>query len=200
MLLRRGGDKAMAQSLFRPGPFLFRGDMTTNYEGVKRWRAKNRDKVAAQARRRLQRKREHLKEQQRRWRLANIDSVRQKGAENARKRRAADPEAQRERTRRFRAKQLANQERVAGRSKPDKCELCGGAEFRIVFDHCHATEEFRGWICDRCNRVLGLVKDDPVLLRNMAEYLEVIRGEVDDKEAQCAPGKRVCFEGETLSA
>lgn len=55
---------------------------------------------------------------------------------------------------------------------PDVCELCHQFNRRIVFDHCHTSGRFRGWLCDRCNKVLGLMKDDPKLLRKMADYLE----------------------------
>lgn len=61
----------------------------------------------------------------------------------------------------------------AGRPRPDICDVCkGNHHLRIVFDHCHQSGNFRGWLCDRCNKVLGLIYDDPVLLRNLAEYLE----------------------------
>lgn len=67
-----------------------------------------------------------------------------------------------------------------GRPKPDHCEMCGkdgygqGNKPRIgiCFDHDHETGKARGWLCDRCNKVLGLVKDDPDLLRKMIAYLE----------------------------
>lgn len=58
------------------------------------------------------------------------------------------------------------------RKKPNNCELCGTAHKKIVFDHCHSTGAFRGWICDPCNIALGNVKDNPELLRKMADYLE----------------------------
>lgn len=38
-----------------------------------------------------------------------------------------------------------------------KCELCGTTE-KIVFDHDHETEKFRGWLCDPCNRSIGLLE------------------------------------------
>ncbi len=83
---------------------------------------------------------------------------------------------------------------MAGRPKPLVCDLCNGSDNRgIVFDHCHASGKFRGWLCDRCNKVLGLLKDDPSLLRKMATYLEKSVGrEVDSGSAhqeRCfAPG------------
>jgi hypothetical protein len=41
----------------------------------------------------------------------------------------------------------------------------------MVWDHCHKTGVFRGWICHRCNKVLGLIKDAPELLLLMHSYL-----------------------------
>lgn len=41
-----------------------------------------------------------------------------------------------------------------------------------VVDHCHVTGVVRGILCCRCNITLGKVRDDPALLRSMAEYVE----------------------------
>lgn len=42
----------------------------------------------------------------------------------------------------------------------------------ICFDHDHATGAPRGWLCDRCNKVLGLVQDRVALLIDMAVYIK----------------------------
>ncbi len=39
-------------------------------------------------------------------------------------------------------------------------------------DHSHTSGEVRGLLCHRCNAALGLVSDDPQLLRALADYLE----------------------------
>lgn len=39
------------------------------------------------------------------------------------------------------------------------CEICGSTE-KIVFDHDHDTNQFRGWLCDPCNRSLGVLGDN----------------------------------------
>lgn len=59
----------------------------------------------------------------------------------------------------------------AGRSRSHRCEVCYIVG-KVDFDHCHKDGHFRGWICRRCNLVLGLVKDDQTLLRNLALYLD----------------------------
>jgi hypothetical protein len=38
--------------------------------------------------------------------------------------------------------------------RPDACELCGRMGVRIVFEHCHAHNQHRGWACDQCNAAL----------------------------------------------
>jgi len=57
------------------------------------------------------------------------------------------------------------------RPKPDCCEVCGILHPKIVLDHCHSTGAFRGWLCDPCNVVLGMVKDNPERLEKLAEHL-----------------------------
>ena len=56
-------------------------------------------------------------------------------------------------------------------ARPEHCDICGGRVRVAVFDHCHATGRFRGWLCDRCNLTLGKVNDDPGLLKKMIAYL-----------------------------
>lgn len=38
-------------------------------------------------------------------------------------------------------------------------------------DHCHKTGRNRGLLCGDCNRVLGLVRDEPETLERLAAYL-----------------------------
>lgn len=50
------------------------------------------------------------------------------------------------------------------------CAICRRAEPDCV-DHCHATGRIRGMLCKACNAGLGLLRDDPALMRAAAEYL-----------------------------
>lgn len=79
-------------------------------------------------------------------------------------------------------KTLAYKEQVAGRKRPQFCEICG-AMGKISFDHDHQTGKFRGWICRRCNLVLGMVKDNGELLISLSKYLDVIRINNGDQKA-----------------
>ncbi len=95
-------------------------------------------------------------------------------------RRRNNPEAQAVRNRAWKERRNAELEQLMGRPKPDCCELCGehksskyGHKFAgLVFDHDHLTSEPRGWLCDRCNKVLGLIEDNHSLLERMGEYLK----------------------------
>ena len=71
----------------------------------------------------------------------------------------------------IRSNPIAYQEKKAGRKKPDNCELCG-LTGRICFDHDHETGQFRGWICSKCNAVLGLAGDSANLLMKMVIYIK----------------------------
>ena len=71
---------------------------------------------------------------------------------------------------------LMSKERLAGRPRPKRCEVCKswGRKYKkgLCFEHNHKTGEFRGWVCHRCNYILGLAKDDFKLLENLATYLK----------------------------
>jgi hypothetical protein len=42
----------------------------------------------------------------------------------------------------------------------------------LDIDHDHVEGHVRGLLCRSCNLILGRVNDDPVRLRNLADYLE----------------------------
>lgn len=97
---------------------------------------------------------------------------------------------------------LEGKEKAAGRLQPLACEVCGswdrakGHRSAVVYDHCHATGKFRGWLCAACNTAIGYVRDDYRVMIRLAAYLRQfavegkttpfvdIRGEPPD-EPQC---------------
>ncbi len=144
----------------------------SNYEKVKDWRKRNPEKRAEQDRRYREKYPDKMRARAMQWLNLNRDTVRVRSAANARMRRRNDPEGQRRRMVRFKERKQLEREIIAGRSKPPVCELCNEFHLRIVFDHCHQTGKFRGWLCDRCNKVLGIVKDSGPLLRKLADYVD----------------------------
>lgn len=42
----------------------------------------------------------------------------------------------------------------------------------FAWDHDHTTNKVRGILCERCNRALGLLRDDVEVLKNAIKYLE----------------------------
>jgi hypothetical protein len=114
----------------------------------KAYQLANKDKIAAT---------------QTRWRKKNMA----REAERARDWYRAHPEHQKK----VNEAKAASQQAEAGRPRPDACEVCGGNKGGIVFDHCHQKGHFRGWLCSRCNSVLGYVEDDPNRLVKLAAYL-----------------------------
>lgn len=60
-----------------------------------------------------------------------------------------------------------------------KCEICnrtikkeGRGKGCANADHCHLTGKLRGLLCNSCNVAIGLMKDNPSILRSAAKYLE----------------------------
>ena len=65
------------------------------------------------------------------------------------------------------------------------CDLCGkpprpatkvnARPKKLVFDHGHVSLKHRGWLCDNCNRAMGMLGDDE---RSMIEaLLYIAKGE-----------------------
>src|SRR5262245_6704947 len=52
----------------------------------------------------------------------------------------------------------------------DGCDACGST-LRTEIDHCHNGGGPRGLLCRLCNRALGFARDDPAILRALADYL-----------------------------
>jgi hypothetical protein len=83
--------------------------------------------------------------------------------------RLRDPERTRRQWREYKTRKLLVA--TKGRVKPSVCDVCGNGG-KICFDHSHAHGNFRGWLCNRCNLILGHAKDNPEILRKLATYLE----------------------------
>lgn len=54
------------------------------------------------------------------------------------------------------------------------CAICGekGKEKRLVIDHDHTTMLFRGLLCNNCNTMIGLSKDNTETLKAAIRYIE----------------------------
>ena len=165
-----------------------------NYAGTKVWRERKKQEDpeafrayrAEEARKRRAAHPEKIKTYRRKWRHENAERLKPIEAQQARERRKNNPEGQRLRNLAWHERKRKKQEQTAGRPRPDICEVCGEFHLRIVFDHNHMTETFRGWLCDRCNKTLGMVYDSATLLRDLAQYVETKReehGKTNHKES-----------------
>ena len=148
----------------------------------KEWRAKNIEYVLKRDRDYSEANRDERRLKDLKYREKNGDLIRERQRRYRRERGEEMRAKDNERYRRDREKRIAlvihgdlkKKEAIAGRPKPDNCELCSrpGKGKSMHFDHCHATGKFRGWICRACNVVLGQVNDDPAWLRKLADYAE----------------------------
>ena len=66
------------------------------------------------------------------------------------------------------------------RARPDFCECCGkppdgkyftGGKRELNYDHCHETNEFRGWLCWSCNTAIGKLGDNVTGVQKALDYL-----------------------------
>ncbi len=157
--------------------------LRTSYVKTKAWREANPEKWAAQSKRYALKHPEANKKAKQRYQVAHLEEIRKRDRAAKARMRSTNPEVSREIRRRFHERKEKERVALAGRPRPDKCEICGEFNLRICFDHCHNTGKFRGWLCDRCNKVLGIVKDSPELLENLANYLRLSNGEINIEAA-----------------
>lgn len=66
--------------------------------------------------------------------------------------------------------------KLAGKpSRPElgtPCYNCGRTDKKLVFDHDHETLEHRGWLCDNCNRSIGMLGDTIESIERVIKYLK----------------------------
>jgi hypothetical protein len=51
------------------------------------------------------------------------------------------------------------------------CDCCGRTDKELLMDHCHKTEEHRGWLCQSCNIGIGRLGDCIEGVKKAVEYL-----------------------------
>ena len=114
---------------------------------------------------------EQRREKNREYRLRYRSKHRQKYLADARNYHSKNRERENAKGRVREARRKARiQLALAGRPKPPHCECCG-RESKVTFDHCHASTQFRGWICNNCNAALGHIHDDVSWLMKLIAYL-----------------------------
>ena len=69
------------------------------------------------------------------------------------------------------AKKIAKEMGISYRAPHGtKCGICD-KEKKLVFDHCHKKNIFRGYLCDCCNRSLGCFGDNMNGIELVINYL-----------------------------
>ena len=52
------------------------------------------------------------------------------------------------------------------------CDCCGKKTDKLVLDHCHIKNIFRGWLCSPCNKGIGILGDTFESINNAYRYLK----------------------------
>lgn len=143
--------------------------------------------------------REELRARARAKRWANLEESRRKEALKKMRQRKNNPEKQKQYADAYEAKHRAkllkaklSERRATNYGISDTefdalrekqggvCAICHRAQSasadaqhqNLSVDHDHATGVIRGLLCNRCNRAIGLLQDDPRLLIAAARYLK----------------------------
>jgi hypothetical protein len=57
-------------------------------------------------------------------------------------------------------------------SQQGQCSICKTKHEVLHVDHDHNTGDIRELLCNRCNRTLGLLEEDPMIMHSMIEYVQ----------------------------
>jgi len=62
------------------------------------------------------------------------------------------------------------------KSQDNRCGICNNLfrshkPFNPNVDHNHATNKIRGLLCGQCNRSIGLLRDDPAIIKNAIKWI-----------------------------
>ena len=132
------------------------------------WREANPDKVRAYY---LSRDRKTENARSRAWARANPEKVAAQKARNKHKRKAQARKSFLKCTYGLTEDQWSAMFEAQGRA----CGCCGSLTSRSKrpwhTDHCHASGKVRGILCQPCNSMLGMAKDDPEILARGIAYL-----------------------------
>jgi len=80
-----------------------------------------------------------------------------------------------------------NLAKIHFRPLDSKCMCCGRID-KLHLDHCHNTENYRGFTCKNCNVGLGHLGDSVEGLERALEYLKKAHGRSDEGVAEEAVG------------
>jgi hypothetical protein len=143
----------------------------------KRYREKNREKLRAASKRYCDRHREKRRASANGWYHANAAYI----ADKKRAQHAADPVKRRAQQLKHKYGMTVEQYNIALRAQGNICAACscrfavkGLSRPCVDHDHRKGTRKrgpVRGIICNRCNLVLGLIKDDTRVLNRLDDYL-----------------------------
>jgi hypothetical protein len=114
-------------------------------------------------------KAEAMRQYKRDWRATNKTSV--QGSEAKRRGRMQTDTAYREQSR-AKKRERAGMCNPPGELRTGVCPICTRPDMQLVLDHCHETGALRGWVCNPCNRGLGMFQDSAAVVGRAAEYLQ----------------------------
>jgi len=69
------------------------------------------------------------------------------------------------------AKKIMDKNKIKRPELGTPCDNCGKDNQKLIFDHCHETNKFRGWLCYQCNTAIGNLGDNIDGLTKALNYL-----------------------------
>jgi hypothetical protein len=79
---------------------------------------------------------------------------------------------------------LSGRELAAKLKAASGCEVCGKLTDDLHVDHHHRTGIVRGLLCTQCNVGIGMLKEDPQIMRAAIDYLGRYDNGLGDEQSQ----------------
>jgi hypothetical protein len=144
-----------------------------NHATRRAWARANPDKVREQKKRDYQTNRSSFQERARRWYERHREKVLQRTSDYARKHKSNARDCHLKRTYGISLAEHQSMREAQGHVCAvckDPARMSPNKDFAV--DHCHSTGRVRGLLCHRCNQGIGLLADNPDILRAAIAYLE----------------------------
>lgn len=142
-------------------------------QSLRKWRAKNTEYVRQKRREYSAKNAERIKQYSKAYSAKHAEKINRRSIEWQRN----NPEAVLRIKLKHKYGITPDEMRSIMEKQNHVCAICGTDNFNnrgrcLEVDHCHSTGRIRGMLCSGCNAAIGLMKDNPVVLRAAATYLE----------------------------
>lgn len=158
-----------------------------NKEKIKEYREKNKESISQKAKRKYQKNKEKKSAYDKAYRKLNAEKIRAYNKEYNKRWHEANKEKSRLYMREHHLRTKYNitlaEYNKGYQERKGLCDICKKHFNRLVVDHDHKTDIFRGFLCHPCNSAIGLFYENEQFLESAKMYLREFSEKLPREEA-----------------